>query len=89
MRGDRVIVRSFGGRPLVRRVWAADEHGVYISAEQEFQKLTRGEEALAPVGFPRADVFAFDPEVAAMVEHSGAISEGEWERLRQWESTSG
>lgn len=84
MRGDKVIVRSFGGRPLVRRVWAADEHGVYISAEGEYQKLSRGEEALSPVGFPREDVFRFDPEIAAVAEHDGATLM-DWGGLDHWE----
>lgn len=84
MRGDKVIVRSFGDRPLVRRVWAADEEGVYISAEGEYQKLSRGEEALSPVGFPREDVFRFDPEIAATAEHEDAALM-DWGRLVQWE----
>lgn len=84
MRGDKVIVRSFGNRPLVRRVWGADEHGVYISAEGEYQKLSRGEEALSPVGFPREDVFSFDPELAAVMElDDGALMD--WGRLSRWE----
>lgn len=84
MRGDKVIVRSFGDRPLVRRVWSADELGVYISAEGEYQKLSRGEEALSPVGFPREDVFTFDSEVAAVAEREdGALMD--WGRLVQWE----
>jgi hypothetical protein len=85
MRGDKVIVRSFGDRPLVRRVWSANEHGVYISAEQEFEKLTRGEEALSPVGFPREDVFEFDPEVAATAERANGPDQFDWGRLNLWE----
>lgn len=83
MRGERVIVRSFGDRPLVRRVWAADEHSVYISAEGEYQKLSRGEEALLPVGFPREDVFRFDPAIAAEVERDEDRMT-DWGRLIQW-----
>jgi hypothetical protein len=88
MRGEKVIVRAFGDRPLIRRVWSADEYGVYISAEQEFQKLARGEDALLPVGFPREDVFQFDPEVAATVERRGSVDPDDWERLSQWEGSA-
>jgi hypothetical protein len=85
MRGSTVIVRSFGGYPLVRRVWSANEHGVYISAEQEFQRLRRGADALAPVGFPREDVFELDPDVAAVAARNGTLSDDDWGRLSRWE----
>ena len=85
MRGKLVILRSFGGRPLVRRVWAADAVGVYICGEHEFQRLTAGEEAPPPVGFPREDVFEFEPALAATIEDAYNPEQWDWDKLTRWE----
>jgi phage repressor protein C with HTH and peptisase S24 domain len=76
MKGDKVIVRAFGGVALVRRVWAVKNGLVYISDEKEFHKREAGEDALEPIGFPVADVFAYDETFAA--------SGGDWRKLRRY-----
>ena len=53
MRGDMVIVRDFRGETLVRRVWEADQKAVYITDDQQFERLSAGKDALMPVGFQR------------------------------------
>jgi hypothetical protein len=89
MRGEMVIVRSFGGRPLVRRVWAADARAVYICGEREFRQLAAGQEAPPPVGFPREDVFAFEPALAAAAERAYNPEQWDWGRLAHWEGNVG
>lgn len=65
--GDRVIVRADGGIPLVRRVWQANERTVYVTDDATFTKLQAGQDAPLAIGFPREDVFGYEPEVAARI----------------------
>lgn len=76
MRGDQVIVRAFGGQPLVRRVWSAKNGLVYIAEEKEYRKREAGQGALEPIGFPVADVFVYDESFPA--------SGGDWRRLKRY-----
>lgn len=57
MRGELVIVRAFGDKPLKRRIWAVDDNVVFVTNEEEFYKLTVGIPALEPIGFPKEDIF--------------------------------
>jgi hypothetical protein len=75
MRGDLVIVRAYKGVPLVRRVWEEVEHGVYITDDTNLKRLLAGEDAIQPIGFPREDVFKFDPEIASKIDDL------DWDRL--------
>ena len=75
MRGDLVIVRAYKGVPLVRRVWEEVEHGVYITDDTNLKRLLAGEDAIQPIGFPREDVFKFDPEIAVEIDNL------DWDRL--------
>lgn len=59
-RGDRVIVRAFGKKALVRRVWEELPGVVYIVTEENYGALIAGATGLWPVGFPRDDVFIYD-----------------------------
>ncbi len=77
MRGDIVIVRAFGGEPLVRRIWEDAGPGVYITTDIIFGNLLAGDNKFQPVGFPREDVFKFDPEIAA--EMDTLIETGKWD----------
>ena len=82
MRGDLVIVRAFGGVPLIRRVWSEAGRGVYITDEAHFKKLMAGEDGtIQPVGFPREDVFKFDPELAAALDDLVKNGKWHWENL--------
>lgn len=86
MQGEVVIVRALGGRPLVRHLWAADDGAVYISVAAEYAKLANGQaDALIPVGFPREDVFVYDPELAEAVERGAFGDDGwDWSKLKRW-----
>jgi hypothetical protein len=81
MRGELVIVKAFGGVPLVRRIWEEVEHGVYIADDTNFEKLLAGENTIQPVGFPREDVFRFDPEIAAKMDDLVRNGKWDWTKL--------
>ena len=57
MRGEVVIVRTFGGKPAQRRVWDVGDTVVYLTNEDQFALLIAGKPALEPIGFPKEDVF--------------------------------
>lgn len=63
MKGDKVIVRAFKDRPLVRRVWEVTEDAVFICSEENYKVLTSGEDGLLPVGFPREYVYRYNAKI--------------------------
>ncbi|MGO9622447.1 MAG: hypothetical protein ACLPT6_13705 [Desulfobaccales bacterium] len=81
MQGDMVIVRAFGGEPLVRRIWEEAGRGVYITTDTIFENLLAGDTKIQPVGFPREDVFKFDPEIAAAMDTLIQIGKWDWTKL--------
>jgi hypothetical protein len=82
MRGDLVIVRAFGGVPLIRRVWEETERGVYITDDTYFKRLMTGEEGtIQPVGFPREDVFRYDPDLAREMDTLYQAGQWDWTKL--------
>jgi len=81
MRGDCVIVRTYGGEPLARRVWDEDKHIVQITNDEQFELLTEGKDALDPIGFPRSDVFRCDPELIPSVNQLYRDGKWDWNKL--------
>jgi hypothetical protein len=59
MQGDKVIVRAFRGKPLVRRVWESDAVSVFIHSEDQYRRRLEGIAHLWAVCFLRSDVFQF------------------------------
>ena len=84
MRGDFVIVRAFGNIPLIRRVWDEDDKAVYITNDEQFQFLIEAKEALEPIGFPREDVFKYDPELASSMDRLLKGGKWDWDKLRSF-----
>lgn len=80
MKGKQVIARGYGGKVLVKRIWDFDARAVYIVSDEKFQALTAGSPGVEPpmVGFPREDVFKFDPKWLK--------TSGDWALLSRWES---
>lgn len=76
----RVLVRSHGDRPLVRRVWAWVDGAVYITGETEIENLARGDYGPQPIPFPPEDVFCCDP----LVERLASENQIDWNNLTQW-----
>jgi hypothetical protein len=60
--------------------WAVKNGLIYISEENEFQKREAGRQALEPVGFPIADVFAYEE---TFLKGDKAI----WRSLKRYQST--
>jgi len=89
MRGEKVIVRAFDGEPLVRLIWDVAPKTVYICNEEGYQRLLAGEPWM-PIGFPRKDVFQYDPAVAERLTMNWRGDPSIWENLAVWveESTS-
>jgi hypothetical protein len=81
MRGDIVIVRAFGGEPLVRRIWEEAGRGIYITTDTIFENMLAGDTKIQPVGFPREDVFKFDPELAAVMNDLIEVGKWDWTKL--------
>jgi len=77
MRGDIVMVRAYGGKALLRRVWDVGERVVYVTNDKEFDKLAAGEPAVEPIGFPKEDVFCVS-------EPHFSVTNPEWSRLEMW-----
>lgn len=84
MRGDLVIVRAYGNVPLIRRVWDENDCTVYIINDEQLQLLMKGKEALEPVGFPREDVFKYNPELAASMDQLYKDGKWDWDKLRSF-----
>ena len=85
MRGNQVIVRAFGNRVLVRRVWDADEGAIYITNDEGLEKLENGDPGAAwPIGFPMEDVFRYDPGWVAKPENSKG-GKPDWGQLTEYQ----
>jgi hypothetical protein len=83
MRGEIVIVRSYRDRPLVRRAWDANNQLVFIVDESHFQSLIEGRErAVGLIGFPKEDVFKYDPKLAEAIDECSDKECFIWDKLR-------
>jgi hypothetical protein len=67
--GDLVIVRAFRHRPLLRVAWEENEVGILVCKQEEYEWATRQGEDPDCSGFPKEDVFRYDPRL--------------WERLHE------
>lgn len=48
-----------------KKVWSIGARVIYLTGDEEFEKLKAGKVALLSSGFPKEDVFKFDPALAA------------------------
>lgn len=82
MRGEFVIVRDAWGKPNVRRVWEADVTHVYICTDERFQRLSKDYGSdFPPTGFPRGDVFYYDPVTLERLKDSPDL----WDNLKKFD----
>jgi len=77
MRGDVVLVRTFSGKAVKRRVWDVGDTVVYVTNDEQFAKLVAGKRAVEPIGFPKEDVF----EDTASGSNPDNV---DWARLAPW-----
>ena len=87
MKGDTVIVRTYGGRPLVRRIWDVDEHAVYITNDEQFHLLIKGTGGLEPLGFPNEDVFEYSPDLVKNMDKLYESGKWKWDNLVLWKKS--
>jgi len=82
MQGDLVIARAYGGVPIVRRVWSESAQGVWITDESNFELLCSGKGGIEPsLGFPRNDVFKYDPNLTASIDELEENEVWDWNQL--------
>lgn len=87
MRGEFVLVRAFGKRPLIRRIWEVGEAAIYVVSDAQFQLMVENSpEAVGPVGFPKEDVFKYDKKCAKFTNDLHPFDAIEWDKLEPWES---
>lgn len=77
MRGDVVLVRTFSGKAVKRRVWDVGDTVVYVTNDEQFERLVAGKHALEPIGFPKEDVF----KDTASESHGDHV---DWAHLAPW-----
>lgn len=73
-RGEAVIVRTYGGRPVVRFIWEARPAG-FIVTEQP------GDNAVA-VGIPASDVFIYEEAAGEAISRGASVNWGKMQALR-------
>lgn len=69
MKGDVVVVRSFGGEPRIVRVWEVAERVILVCSEENYKTLISGKKGLWPVGIPKKDVFRYNPTQANVLKN--------------------
>jgi hypothetical protein len=77
MRGDVVLVRTFSGKAVKRRVWDVGDTVVYVTNDEQFERLAAGKSAVEPVGFPKEDVFRD-------TENESSDDAVDWAHLDPW-----
>jgi hypothetical protein len=83
--GHRVIVRGFGGRPLVRRVLSRAQTVSFVCRDEHYDEIVAGVRPRPMVGFPYSDVFDFDAAASDVLlrqwKATGSTTPDQWERL--------
>jgi hypothetical protein len=71
MKGDKVIVRTFGDKPVVCKVWEVTPQVIEVCSPENYERLSKGMDGLMPVGILKEDVFRYVPNYEKL----------SWERL--------
>jgi hypothetical protein len=83
MRGDLVIARTYGDRPVVLRVWDHGPRSIYLTDENHFTMMSSGRAVHMTVGFPRDDVYEFDESIATQALARPVWGPEEWDSLKK------
>jgi hypothetical protein len=70
---DLVIIRAYGGKPLIRRIWNFDAKAVYV--------INDSMQGIVSLGFPREDVFKYDPKVVSSMDQLYKAGKWDWNKL--------
>lgn len=79
-RGDRVLVRTYGGYPCVRRLWDATRYACIVAEEAAYERMLAGDVS-GGVGVPAEDVFELPGDLAALDLHQPFTG---WDGLRPY-----
>jgi hypothetical protein len=81
MRGDYVIVRSYGDKPVVLRV--VDEGGavVYVCNPERYDRLIADTDRLPASSRKREDVYCYSDEALAFIEANYMQGDAAWNQL--------
>ncbi len=75
MQKELVILRSYGGRPLIRRIFETTERVVFVTDDERSKDLVS-------VGIPREDVFKYDPALATKADRLFKSGKWDWKKLK-------
>ncbi len=81
MKGVVVIIRDFKKRPLLRKIWKEGKSVFYVLESSQFELLNKGEKGIGPIGFPKEDVFKYDPHLASSMEDLYKSGKWDWNKL--------
>ena len=84
MQGDTVIVRTYGNKPLIRRVWNVISGIVFITNDEYFKTLSEGGYAPMPIGFKIEDIFIYDMASLQIVKNINRSNDIDWSVLKPW-----
>jgi hypothetical protein len=70
-----VILRAYGGQPLIRRIFEVTNKVVYVTDDSR-------EDGLVSLGFPLEDVFEYDPQLAAKADQLFKKGKWDWNKLK-------
>jgi hypothetical protein len=77
--GLRVIVRSFGDIPHIRKIVSMTDTAVFVCREESYDAILAGERDAPMIGFPLQDVFKYDQPMADVI---AAGRRPDWNHLR-------
>ena len=79
MKAQRVLVKDVNGYVSVKMACDASNGKVFITSEQGWESIRKGDSDLMLIGFDEADVFEFDPKYAERPD---------WGNMKQWRPQS-
>jgi hypothetical protein len=64
------------------KVWEMGKRVVYLAKEEQYLYLLSNDtRAVEPIGFPKEDVFKFDPGIAKAIDRFSEGKAFNWEKL--------
>lgn len=83
MQGELVVLKTFGDRPRIAKVWDIYDDVVVICGEENYARLVAGLFDITPIGFKAHDVFVCTPEIEKQIKQNPDLSL-DWGSLIPW-----
>ncbi len=77
MTGELVILRIYGGQPIIRRIFQITERVIFVTDDSR-------KDSLISVGIPREDVFKYDSDLAAHADSLFYNGQRNWNNLKRY-----